>query len=72
MDVVEAILVSRDMGWQDAARAVMYLKDASYLETWQEWLRKRGLEGLPLVNVKADVCRDDLLVELEVDTVKQS
>lgn len=72
MDVVEAILVSRDMGWQDAARAVMYLKDASYLEAWQEWLRKRGLEGLPLVNVEAEVCRDDLLVELEVDTVKQS
>ncbi|MDD3545751.1 MAG: Rid family hydrolase [Kiritimatiellae bacterium] len=72
MDVVGAILASRGMGWQDAARAVMYLKDESYLGAWQRWLRARGLEDLPLVNVEADVCRDDLLVELEVDAVKLS
>jgi len=71
MEVVEAILVSRGMGWQDATRAVMYLKKAEYLKPWQAWLRARGLESMPLVNVEADVCRDDLLVELEVDTVKK-
>lgn len=71
MDVVEAILVSRGMGWSDATRAVMYLKKASYMELWQAWLKARGLESMPLVTVEADVCRDDLLVELEVDTVKK-
>ncbi len=71
MDVVGTILASRGMGWQDAVRAVMYLKDASYLGVWQRWLRTHGLEGLPVLNVEADVCRDDLLVELEVDTVKR-
>jgi enamine deaminase RidA (YjgF/YER057c/UK114 family) len=72
MDVVEAILASRGMGWRDATRAVMYLKKAAYLGEWQAWLRARRLEGLPLVTVEADVCRDDLLVELEVDAVKKS
>jgi enamine deaminase RidA (YjgF/YER057c/UK114 family) len=71
MDVVEAILASRGMGWGDATRAVMYLKKAAYLGEWQAWLRARRLESLPLVTVEADVCRDDLLVELEVDTVKR-
>ncbi len=72
MDVVEAILTSRGMGWRDATRAVMYLKQASYNGLWQAWLRDRGLESLPLITVEADVCRDDLLVELEVDTVKKA
>jgi len=71
MDVVEAILVSRGMGWKDATRAVMYLKKASYLKTWQTWLRNHQLESLPLLTIEADVCRDNLLVELEVDTVKK-
>jgi enamine deaminase RidA (YjgF/YER057c/UK114 family) len=71
MDVVEAILVSRGMGWSDATRAVMYLKRASYLEVWQSWLKAHRLESLPLLTIEADVCRDDLLVELEVDTVKK-
>ena len=69
MDVVEAILVSRGMGWKDATRAVMYLKNASYMGAWQAWLKAHRLEKMPLVTIEADVCRDDLLVELEIDTV---
>ncbi|HRR34617.1 MAG TPA: hypothetical protein P5026_10990 [Kiritimatiellia bacterium] len=72
MDVVEAILASRGMSWRDATRAVMYLKKASYMPEWQAWLRAHRLEDLPLITVEADVCRDDLLVELEVDAVKQA
>lgn len=71
MDVVEAILVSRGMGWKDATRAVMYLKKASYMDEWQAWLKAHALEAMPLLTIEADVCRDDLLVELEVDTVKK-
>ena len=69
MDVVEAILVSRGMGWKDATRAVMYLKKASYLGAWKAWLKAHRMEAMPLVTIEADVCRDDLLVELEIDTV---
>jgi enamine deaminase RidA (YjgF/YER057c/UK114 family) len=72
MDVVEAILSSRGMGWQDATRAVMYLKRAAYLPLWQAWLKAHRLEALPLITIEADVCRDDLLVELELDAVKKA
>lgn len=72
MDVVEAILASRGMEWADTTRAVMYLKRADYLPLWRAWLRAHGLVGLPLVTVEADVCRDDLLVEIELDAVKKS
>jgi enamine deaminase RidA (YjgF/YER057c/UK114 family) len=70
MDVVEAILVSRGMGWSDTTRAVMYLKKPEYMKPWQAWLQARGLTAMPLITVEADVCRDDLLVELELDAVK--
>lgn len=71
MDVAEAILVSRGMGWKDATRAVMYLKKASYRQIWQTWRTEHGLAKLPVVAIEADVCRDDLLVELEMDAVKK-
>jgi enamine deaminase RidA (YjgF/YER057c/UK114 family) len=72
MDVVGGILESRDMDWSDATRAIMYLKKPEYLKPWQVWLQKNGLADLPLINVQADVCRDDLLVELELDAVKRA
>jgi enamine deaminase RidA (YjgF/YER057c/UK114 family) len=71
MDVVEGILKSRDMNWHDAVRTVMYLKKPEFLDNWNAWLKKNSLEKLPLINIEADVCRDDLLVELEVDCVKR-
>ncbi len=72
MEVVEAILTSRGMGWGDAVRAVMYLKKASYLSLWQAWLKDRKLESMPVITVEADICRDDLLVEFEVDAVRRA
>jgi len=72
MEVVGAILASRGMGWSDVSRAVMYLKKAEYLPLWRTWLREHALNSFPLVTVEADVCRDDLLVEIELDAVKKS
>ena len=72
MDVTEAILASRGMGWRNVTRAIMYLKKAAYMPEWQEWLRTHCLERLPLITIEADVCRDDLLVEIEVDAIKRA
>ncbi len=71
MDVIEGILKSRGMDWSDTTRAVMYLKKAEYLAEWNDWLRKNNLKDLPVINIEADVCRDDLLVEVELDAVKR-
>jgi enamine deaminase RidA (YjgF/YER057c/UK114 family) len=71
MDVVEGILKSRGMDWSDAIRVIMYLKKPEYLDVWNGWLKKNNLINLPLINIEADVCRDNLLVELEMDAVKR-
>ena len=72
MDVVEAILVSRGMSWADTTRAIMYLKKPEYMPIWQAWLKKNNLTAMPMVTIEADVCRDNLLVELELDAVKKT
>ena len=70
LDVVEAILKSRNLDWKQTARAIMYLKHTDYLPHWERIRKARGLDALPIATIHADVCRDDLLCELELDAVE--
>jgi len=67
LDVVGAQLRSRQMDWPDVVRAIAYVKRGVYAEAYHERMRARGLPRLPVVVTENDVCRDDLLFELEVD-----
>lgn len=67
LDVAEAILKSRGMDWDDTLRAAAYIKDFSCAGEFRKIQKKRGLEKLPCVAIQADVCRDDLLFEIELD-----
>lgn len=67
LDVIEAILKSRGMAWENSLRAVAYLKDFSFFKDFEEIKKMRGLDALPCVAIQADVCRDDLLFEMELD-----
>ena len=55
------------MDWDDTLRAVAYIKDFSCAGEFRKIQKKRGLEKLPCVAIQADVCRDDLLFEIELD-----
>jgi enamine deaminase RidA (YjgF/YER057c/UK114 family) len=71
MNVVQAILESRGMGWEDVTRAVAYFKSIEDgLSIFQRDLEKRGVQTLPHVSICNDVCRDDLLFEIEVDAMR--
>jgi len=67
MEVVAAILQSRQMDWSHATRAIAYIKDAKEAPLFAQYLRRHGLEKMPLTWMHADVCRDDLLFEIELD-----
>jgi len=69
MEVVAAILKSRQMDWSHTTRAIAYLKDAGDAPLFAQYLRQHGLEKMPLTWMHADVCRDDLLFEIELDAV---
>jgi enamine deaminase RidA (YjgF/YER057c/UK114 family) len=67
MWVIEALLESRGMTFSDVDRASAYFKNGADLGLFVVWLREHAIEGLPYIPMQCDVCRDDLLFELEVD-----
>jgi enamine deaminase RidA (YjgF/YER057c/UK114 family) len=70
MSVVEAILDASGMGWNAVTRGIAYLKYARDLPRFADYCSRNGLERLPLIALGADICRDDLLFEIEVDAVQ--
>jgi enamine deaminase RidA (YjgF/YER057c/UK114 family) len=70
MRVVGAILESRRMSFSDAIRATAYFKSPKDAAMFMEWLARRGLETMPVVCAVCDICRDDLLFEIELDAVR--
>ena len=72
MAVVEAILNASDMDWDAVTRGIAYLKHARDVPRFSEYCVRTGLDRLPLVVMNADICRDDLLFEIEVDAIRVS
>ena len=70
MEVVEEILKSRQMGWGDVSRAIAYFPDLSNAYLLEEYCEKMSIPDMPISIAHGDICRDDLLFEIEVDAVK--
>ncbi len=70
MEVVHEILKSRDMDWENTARAIAYFKDDSEAHLLEKYCLEHNLPELPVAISHADVCRHDLLFEIELDAVK--
>ena len=70
MKVVEAILASRGYSFADLTRAVAYFKHPAEVHVFTGWCAAHGLASLPVVPAHCDICRDDLLFELEADAGK--
>jgi enamine deaminase RidA (YjgF/YER057c/UK114 family) len=65
LDVVEALLAQEGAGLADICNATLFLKHAACAAECRRVLRERGLEDLPGVPVVADVCREELLFEMD-------
>jgi enamine deaminase RidA (YjgF/YER057c/UK114 family) len=70
MEVVAAILHSRDVDWSDASRVIAYFPDLSNVGLLEDYLKENSIPDIPLAIAHGDICRDDLLFEIEIDTVK--
>ncbi len=66
MQVVEAILKARHMGWPDVVRGLAYYRHAADIGLYQQWAQAHGVT-LPVLEINHTVCRDDLLYEIELD-----
>lgn len=69
MKVVQAILQSRQMNWKNINRATAYFKHAADGWLFDAYCAEHRILDFPLLIVKADICRDELLFEIEVDAI---
>jgi enamine deaminase RidA (YjgF/YER057c/UK114 family) len=70
MEVVYAILKSRGVGWDNVKRALAYFKHAKDAPIFQKYCTQNNLRQFPAVIVENDICRDELLFEIEVDAIQ--
>jgi enamine deaminase RidA (YjgF/YER057c/UK114 family) len=70
MQVVEAILESRRMSFADISRATAYFNSPADVAVWEDWRVRREQRAMPVVCACCDICRDDLLFEIELDALQ--
>ena len=70
MQVVTAILAARGMRLADVSRATAYFKSPTDAPLFKHWLERHILGEMPVVLVACDICRDDLLFEIELDAIR--
>jgi enamine deaminase RidA (YjgF/YER057c/UK114 family) len=68
MEVVEAILRSRQMSFADVTRAVAYFKRAQDAPLLGLWCAAHRVWP-PMISTRCDICREELLFEMEVDAI---
>jgi len=69
LEVVSKMLAPLGMGLSDATRAVAYFKNRADADLLEDFIPRGGGNRLPLLTAHDEICRDDLLFELEVDAV---
>ena len=62
---IAAILEDQGGSLRNVTSATVFCKDVAAWEAWQRVTRLLQVPDFPKVCVLADVCRDDLLVEME-------
>jgi enamine deaminase RidA (YjgF/YER057c/UK114 family) len=70
LEIVGAILESRNMDFQDVTRGNAYFKDPAAAVSLKQHASRHGLPVSRVVVSQNDVCRDDLLFELEIDAAR--
>lgn len=70
MRVVHAILRSRQMDWNDLSRGIAYFKNIEDRKIFDQYCRNHVIPSFPLAVAHVDVCRGDLLFEIELDGTK--
>jgi enamine deaminase RidA (YjgF/YER057c/UK114 family) len=67
MQVVDEILCSRGFTLANLSRATAYFRHAAGAVALEKWLATHQLTQMPVVSAHCDICRDNLLFELEAE-----
>ena len=72
MEVVGAILAQNGMSFSDTTRAIAYFRHQEHIPLWEYYCRSRRLPTLPVILTQCDICRDNLLFEIELDAARKN
>lgn len=70
MQVVGALIRNGKMDWSNTVRAIAYFKDAGQFNLFDNYCKAAGTV-LPHIKIEADVCRDNLWFEIELDLLSK-
>jgi enamine deaminase RidA (YjgF/YER057c/UK114 family) len=68
-DKIEVLLEQHGAKLTDIGAATVFVKQPEYAELFWRMTRERGLDDFPAVCVVADICRDELLFEIDAEVV---
>jgi enamine deaminase RidA (YjgF/YER057c/UK114 family) len=68
-DKIKALLSQEQATLKDICAATVFVKRSEYKKVFWEIAAERGLENFPAVCVIADVCREELLFEIDAEAV---
>ncbi|HDQ44636.1 MAG TPA: hypothetical protein ENN17_03940 [bacterium] len=67
VEIVDTLIRTRGATLQNICDTTVFLKKPEDIAIWQDVARENGLADMPSVCMVADVCRDDLLFELDAN-----
>ena len=70
LENVQALIAQKGMTLQHICDANIFIKQAEDAEIYREVADQFGLNDLPGIIINTDVCRDDLLFEIDATIVK--
>ena len=70
LGVIRDLLGARGHDFTHTAEAVAFLKSADYAPVFRRLAAQEGLNAAFVIETLADVCRDDLLVEIELLSIR--
>ncbi|MCP4197948.1 MAG: hypothetical protein GY762_12435 [Proteobacteria bacterium] len=68
-DKIEVLLEQHGAKLADIGAATVFIRQPEYAKLFWQMARERGLDDFPGVCVVADICRDDLLFEIDAEVV---
>jgi enamine deaminase RidA (YjgF/YER057c/UK114 family) len=69
LDKVQMLLDQEGAGLADICAATVFVKRPDYAEVFRQIAAERGLSDMPAVCIVADVCREELLFEMDAEAV---
>ena len=72
LDKIETLLGQEGAGLEDICAATVFVKRPEYAAVFRQVAADRGLADLPAVCVVADICREELLFEIDADAIVRS